>query len=186
MTIDELEQGIRKQHLEDMEKEIYVDKLTVTYSGYFSYNEFMEMINRWCQDHGYYRDIQSSSQKVAEKGVSKSFALQLQRKISHAHLSVLNVDIDFSDMVEVQKDVDGRMRTINKGDVEIVFHGYLMTSRKATWESKAYFAFIRTLVDKFIYKLDRPKYRGTVVADGNDLAKSMRGFLELYKRKIKD
>ncbi|PIN85898.1 hypothetical protein COV19_07445 [Candidatus Woesearchaeota archaeon CG10_big_fil_rev_8_21_14_0_10_44_13] len=186
MTVDELEYGHIRQHLEDMEKEIYVDKLTVSYSGYFSYREFMDMVNRWCEEKGYYREVQSSSEKVTEKGVNKGFSLQLQRKISPVHLSVLNIDISFENMTDETKEVDGRMKNLNKGDVEAVFYGYLMSSRKSRWETKAYTYFFRTLIDKFIYKFDKPKYRGTVIQDGKDFARKMRGFLELYEKKIKD
>lgn len=185
MTIDELQYGHKRQHLEDMEKEIYLDRLTLTYSGYLNYKEFMDMVKRWCAERGYYSDVQSTKEKVAEKGFTKKVALQLQKKISHMHLSVLNIDISFSDMTEESKEVDGRMMKVEKGDVEVIFHGYLMTSVKASWETKAYMGFLRTVIDKFIYKLDRPKYRGAVVNDGKDLAKEMMGFLNSYKGRVK-
>lgn len=186
MTVDETQYGHKREHLEDMEKEIYVDKLTLTYSGYFIYMEFMDMVNKWCDEHGYYREVLSSSEKVTEKGTNKSTGLQLQKRTSHAHLSVLNVDINFSNMSDVEKEIDGKMKNMNKGDAEIIFHGYLMSSTKARWETKGYIYFIRMTIDKFIYKLDRPKYRGIVVADAKDLAGIMRGCLELYKDKVKE
>jgi len=186
MTIDELEQGHKRIFLEDMEKEIYVDKLTLNYSGYFSYKGFMDMVNSWVKENGYYREVLSSNEIVGEKGVNKSLGLQLQKKMSQIHLSLLNVDISFKEMTDDEKEVDGKMMNVNKGDVEVVFHGYLATSTKARWESKAYASFLRYVIDKFVYKLDKPKYRGTVVNDAKDLAGKMKGYLELYKGKIEE
>lgn len=186
MTMDELRQGHRRHQLEDMEKEIYLDRYTVSYSGYFIFKEFMDMVNRWCKENGYFRDVQSSSEKVKEDSTTKGFSFQLQKMITPAHLSVLNVDIEFSNMTEEEKEVDGRKMDVNKGDVEIVFHGYLMSSRKSRWETKANVYFFRMLIDKFIYKLDKPKFKAVCVNDGKALGAEMKGLLNTYKSRIKE
>jgi len=183
--VDESQQGYHKAHLEDMEKEIYLDKYVVSYTGYFNYKEFMSMFNKWCEANGYYRDVQSSGEKVGEKSTTKSFGIQLQKKISHYHFSVLNIDLSFK-MVDVEKEVDGKMQNMQKGDVEAVFHGYLMSSMKARWETRGFIYFFRMLIDKFVYKLDKPKYWAVCATDGKALGAEMNGLLNSFNGRVKE
>jgi hypothetical protein len=184
MGIDEMQEGHRRVHLEDMEREIYVDRLTLKYEGPFSYKDFMKLVDSWCEEKGYYKDVQSTKQKVTEDSKSISLGIQLQKAMTDRHFSIINVDIGFSGMTDYETKVDGRDAIINKGEVEIVFHGFLMTSLKARWETKDYAAFIKGFIDKFVYKLLKPKYSGTVIEDGNDLANRMNGFLQSYRARI--
>jgi len=75
-------------------------------------------------------------------------------------------------------------RNSNEGDVEIVFNGFLMTHLKGRWESRPKFALIRKIIDKFVYKLERPSLAGTVVSDAKDLAKQLRACMVVYQHKI--
>jgi len=85
-------------------------------------------------------------------------------------------------MEDIERDVDGRMRNLNKGKVSLIFHSYLMTSIKARWETKAFMYFFRGVIDKFIYKLDKPSYRGIVVGDTYKLINEIKGFLNAYSK----
>jgi len=172
--------------LDQYEKEIYVDKMTLNFSGYFDYAELQEMINDWCRRNRYHRMLQDHKEQLSKTGRNIALSYHLTRQFTHIHISTLNVEIEISDMTTEYKEIDGMKTRINKGDVEIFFNGFLMTHLRSRWETKANIAFIRGVIDKFIYKLNRAKYPGTVVADANKLAAEFRGFFNGWQARVGD
>jgi len=170
--------------LDQYEKEIYVDKMVVKYSGYFDYNELQELVSEWCRQKKYYRMIQSHKEKLTKTGRSIGLGYHLNKQFTHIHVSVLNVDVNISNMITEIKEIDGQKRRVNKADIEIEFNGFLMTHLRNRWETKANIAFIRGVIDKYVYKLTRSKYPGTVVADANNLAAEFRGFFGTWARRV--
>ncbi len=172
--------------LDQYEKEIYVDKMLLNFSGYFDYNELQELVNDWCRRNGYHRMVQNQKEILSKTGRNISFSYHLTKQFTHIHVSALNVGVEISDMTTEHKMMDGMKTRVNKGDVEIEFHGFLMTHLRNRWETKANIAFIRGVIDKFIYKLNRAKYPGTVVADANKLAAEFRGFFNTWQARVGD
>lgn len=170
--------------LDQYEKEIYVDKMPVEFSGYFSYPELLELINDWCRKHGYYRMLQDHKEKLTKNGRNISLGFQLTKQFTHIHLSAINMDIEISNMTTEYKTIDNVKTRVNKGDIKIIFNGFLMTHLRNRWETKPNIAFLRGVIDKFIYKLNRAKYPGTVVSDANSLAAELRGMLDSWRSKI--
>ena len=167
--------------LEDMEKELLVDKYVLDYEGVFDYDGLIRLIDRWCEDNGFYRDIDSHKEKVTAEGRNISIGYTLQRKFDKRHFTVICMDLSIEGMKDVEVELDGKKRRmLNRGTVEVTFHGYLMTSEKSRWETKGYAYFIRGVIDKFIYKIDRPEYRGIASSDAFKLINEIRGFLNIH------
>ncbi|MDO8642267.1 MAG: hypothetical protein Q7R76_01595 [Candidatus Woesearchaeota archaeon] len=178
------EERFNLELLSDMEREIYVDRMIIRYNGPFRYKELLELVEAWCRVNKYEKEIISQKHKVAKDGKTSVVSFQLHRKFTPLHISVLDVVIAGNHMIEREYSIDGRHVTLNEGDVEIVFNGFLMTHLKARWESRPKFALIRKIIDKFIYKLERPSLGGTVVSDAKDLAKQLRAAMIIYQYRI--
>ncbi len=172
--------------LDQYEKEIYVDKMLLNFSGYFDYNEMQELVNDWCRRNDYHRMIQDQKEGLAKTGRNIIFDYHLTKQFTHIHVSTLNVGVEISSMTTEYKMIDGIKTRVNKGEVEIEFNGFLMTHLRNRWETKPNIAFIRGVIDKFIYKLNRAKYPGTVVADANKLAAEFRGFFNSWQARVGD
>ena len=164
-------EGMEREFLSDMEKYVYLDRLTISYKGVFNYAELMVLIRDWCKKNGYYREISHNKMIVKPDGKEIGISMRLHKKISR--------------MKDILKNIDGFDINMNEGEINIVFMGYLMTHLKGRWESRPKFAFVRRLIDKFVYKLERSEYPGTVVSDGKDLANNIRGLLYLYEHRLK-
>lgn len=173
-------------HLEDMEKELYVDDTHVEYEGYFSYEELLRLIDDWAKKYDYYKEVKSHKEKITPHGRNVSMGLDFHRKFSHIHYSFITVEIEIEDMADHYLELDGIRTKVNEGEVEVAFNGYLYTHLKGRWETKPNVAFVRKVIDKFIYKLERSKYPGTVVGETMDLVHQIRAFLNLYKHRIKE
>ena len=178
------EERFNLELLSDMEREIYVDRMIIRYDGAFRYKELLDLIDNWCRAKRYEKEIISQKHKVAKDGKTSVMSFQLHRKFTPVHISVIDIVVTGSHMIDRDYTIDGRHVTLNEGDVEIVFNGFLMTHLKNRWESRPKFALIRKIIDKFVYKLERPSLAGTVVSDAKDLAKQLRACMIIYKHRI--
>ena len=181
-----LEDGTEREHLEDIEKEIYVDRLTITYEGLFDYKDLLKLINDWAREKKYYKEITSSKEKVTKIGKNIEIEFQFQRKIPPLNRSLINMGLSVEDMTDVKQEMDGQLKNLHNAIVEVVFHSYLASSIRARWETRGYVAFIRGIINKFVYKFDRPARAGVVVGETKDLAFKIRGFLNSYPKRIKE
>jgi len=172
------------EHFEDMEKETFIDRLTVSYEGKFEWAELTRMIEKWGKEHEYFVHIDAHKGGITTSGRNLAVEYNLFKKFSQIHYSVLKLEVSCSNMKDIVEKVDGRNRNINEGSVEAVFMGFLMTNIKSRWETKPSIYFIRGVIDKFIYKLYRPKYPGRVIGDATTLANEIRSFLYLYKHRL--
>ncbi len=178
------EERVHLEFLSDMEREIYVDRMIIRYNGPFQYKELLDLVEHWCREKKYEKEIISQKHKIAKDGKTSSVSFQLHRKFTPLHVSVIDVVVSGNHMIDHEYTIDGRHVTLNEGDVEIVFNGFLMTHLKGRWESRPKFALIRKIIDKFVYKLERPSLAGTVVSDAKDLAKQLRACMVVYQHKI--
>ncbi|HLC98809.1 MAG TPA: hypothetical protein VJC00_02275 [Candidatus Nanoarchaeia archaeon] len=169
-----------KEVLEDMEKELLVDRYGLDYEGVFDFEGLLKRIDDWCRDNDFHLEILSRKDKVTSEGRKISIGYNIYRKWKKMYFTVIGFDLSIEDMKDIEVEVDGRMRNLNKGKVDAIFHSFLMTSIKARWETKGYLYFLRGIVDKFIYKVDKPAYRGIVVEDTYNLINEVKGSLNIY------
>ena len=177
------EEGTEREHMEDIEKEIYADNITISYEGLFSYKELLDLINEWARSKRYFKEVLESKEKVTRGSKNITLELQMQRRIHAQYKCLINFSLEVSDMVDEEEEIDQNMKNLNSGRVEASLKGFLMTSQRSRWETRGYVAFIRGIINKFVYKLDRPAYIAAVVGDAKDLTFKIRGFLNSYPKR---
>ena len=170
--------------LQDMEKDLIVDRLTVRYSGVFSFDELLSLIDKWCIQKGYIKERVSSKHKIGSRGKHHVISFKLHRKVTSLDFSVIFLELDVDHMTDVDKVIDGQNYHLNEGEVAIVFISYHMSHKKMRWETKPKFAVIRAFIDKFIIKLERPEVPGTIVGDTKDLAMKLRAAMILWYHRL--
>ena len=170
--------------LMDMDKDLIVDRLTVSYVGVFNYSELMEVLDKWCVKKGYHKERLTSKHKVGKKGKNYSIGYNLFKKITSLDFSVMFMELNVSNMRDVKKTIDGHKYDLQEGEVSIVFVCYHMAHKKFRWETRPKFAVIRAFIDKFLVKLERPEVPGTVVGDTKDLAMKLRASMFLWYHKL--
>ncbi len=173
-----------RELLEDMEREIYIHDLEVEHHGFFNFEELIKLIEKWAKDKNYYLEYAKSDEKVTSSGKNKKYKILMHSKFTTVHYSVMDLNLKIEGMTDEIVEVDGRKTNMNKGKVVASISGMLLTSLKSRWETKASFYFLRGIIDKFIYKINRPEVPGKVVGDAKDLASKLRGLLESYEYRI--
>ena len=70
---------------------------------------------------------------------------------------------------------------VEDGKIEIVIDAFLLTDYDSYWDTKPVFQFIRTMYDKFIYKVYTENFEQKLVHDTNTLTHSIKQLLNFYK-----
>ncbi len=103
------------------------------------------------------------------------------KKITDYARHIIRVEMKLFNVKEVEIERDGRKVRMNTGRVNFVIDAYLQTDWESKWETRPLYFFIRTMVDKFIYKSYTNLYEGLLVETTNQLYSLLKSFLNLYR-----
>lgn len=174
----------KRENLWDAEYEI-VKTTTVTHSGYFKMQDIFRLIDTWAKHHDYYKEVTAAKGSAKKEHTALHRSYEFHKRMSSTYFSVIMVSVDFSKVKEKILTIDGTREKYQQGVVEIELQGYNMSSAKFTWESRPAIAFMRGVIDKFVYKLNRRRIPEKVAADTGSLARELRSLLVTYKKRVK-
>lgn len=163
------------------ERRLIIDQLRLNYSGMFQFNELFKMIDNWLYENGYDRWEKKNEEQVLETGRNIEVELRPWKKTSDYAKNDLRLRIFIKNMTDVEVDKEGKKVKMNKGDIQIIFDAFLETDYENRWESKPIYYFLRTLVDKYIFRIYTGKFTDKLAADTKDLHQRIKAFLNLYK-----
>jgi hypothetical protein len=63
----------------------------------------------------------------------------------------------------------------------MIFDAFLETDYEGRWENKPFYYFLRTIIDKYVFRVYTGKFVGNLEADTRDLHQRIKSFLNLYK-----
>ena len=163
------------------EREIVVDKLTLTYEGLFSVKELYKVIDSWLAEKSYDKRENKNYEVVNPDGKYIELELEPWKKITTYAKNVFFIRIYCMNVKDVEIEKDGVKMKLNQGKVHIVFDAYLETDYENEWEGKAIFYFLRQVFDKYIFKPFTDGFENGVKEDLMHLHDRIKSFLNLYR-----
>ena len=163
------------------EREVLIDKMRLTYEGLFEVVELYKLIDRFFKEKGYDKRERHNSERVTPAGKFIELELEPWKKITDYTSNVIKLRIVLSDITEVVIKKKGVKVKLNKGKARIVFDAYSETDYENRWEGKPLFFFIRTILEKYIFKPYTDGNRSNVMDDCNHLYNKIKSFFNLYK-----
>ncbi|MBI1969943.1 hypothetical protein HYS48_04580 [Candidatus Woesearchaeota archaeon] len=164
-------------------KEIFIDREKVHYHGLFELRAFRPMIVQWAKQNHYILDEIHGSELVEEESKDIHIHFLLQKKLAEYYFSVITMEVHMEHLKDKEVKLSGKSRTLQGATVEVTFNGFLMSFLQYRWESKPWFYFLRTVIDKFVYKIDRNVYQNQLISDAGDLMNKTQAFFLLYQQR---
>jgi hypothetical protein len=164
-----------------VESKLIIDKLTILYDGLFEVKEFYKVVDRWFKDNSYDRKEKLSSELVREGSKEIELVLQPWKNISDYAKFRFDIRIIMKGVKEVEIEKDGIKLKMQKAKVEVYIDAFLDTDIEHRWETKPLFFFLRTLVDKYVYKFYSDRYETLIKADVANLHSTMKSYLNLNR-----
>ncbi len=145
------------------EKKILVFDKTFSYSGLFSVKEFYKATRSWLDEHGYGPHEVMHEEQIFEDGKQIFVEINADKKLSDYAKVVWITKLTFSNIEEVEVEVDGASIKTNKGSVKCVTMVISNTDWDKTFEQNPFQYFLRVLIDKYVFKsyLSKAEKRAT-------------------------
>jgi len=163
------------------EREVLIDKMRLMYEGLFDVVELYKLIDRFFKEKGYDKRERHNSERVTAEGKFIELELEPWKKITDYTKNVIKLRMVMSDVNDIIVKKKGVKVKLNKGKIKMVFDAYIETDYEHRWEGKPLFFFMRTILDKFVFKPYTGGYRKNVMDDCNHLYNKIKTFLNLYK-----
>jgi hypothetical protein len=164
-----------------MEKRLVIKGMLLKYDGLFSVLDLYKIIDDWLKENGYDKVEKENIEYVKPEGKYIEMRLEPYRKVSDYVQNRIVMKIIMTNIKEVDIDIDRKKRRLNKGEIAINFDAYLETDYAQRWEQKPVLFFIRTLVDKYVYKIQTQKFEDSLKTDTTNLHTAVKSFLNLYR-----
>lgn len=163
------------------EKYTIVDGIQIVYSGYFSMRKVYKLILNWFDIKGYVPVELKNIEQVTEKGRCIEMELLPFRKFNDYAKSVIRIIIIATNLKEKTVTIGNFEELVNDGNIQIVLDGILETDYAKRWKSKPLFLFLRTFVDKYIYRSEYYRFQNKVYEETLQLHDELKSYLNLNK-----
>ncbi len=163
------------------ERRIIVDNKLLEYEGIFNFQDFYYTMDKWLREKGYDKWEKRNFEQVLKDGRQIEIAFEPWKKITDYARIVLKMGLVVTKMKDIVVKKNGQDIKMNHGKIKMKFIGYLDTDYEHRWEGKPYFYFLRTVLDKYVYRSHTDKYDSAVAEECSHLYNTLRNFLNMYK-----
>lgn len=163
------------------EKMTVLEGEKLVYKGLFDDREFFSVIEAFLWQKGYDKRIKKNEQVISEDSKDIHISLNPWKKMSEYVKHEMKIEIAIHHAKEEIRELDGLKKKYTNGVVEISFSGYLVTDFEGRWENRPEYFFFRTVMDKWVYKIQTNNGVGAFKADIKLLKSEIEGFLNLHR-----
>ncbi len=150
-------------------------------SGIFNFSDFYTYAHSWLKDNLYGVNEERYSEKVSPAGARDiSFEWKATRDLSDYFRVEIVIRIDVGGLVDVEVEIDGKKKKMNKGKIAMEIKGILIKDPKNTWdETKPVYKFLRETYDKYVIPRRIKAIEDKVEGDVRAFKEEIKAFLEL-------
>lgn len=163
------------------ELHIAVDHLKIDYKGAFEFNNLIRLITSFTKESGY--DIKYDKDFEINTKTGKQYDYQIYpwKKITDYTRYSFKIQISTVDMVKVDAERDGKKVKVDFGRLMVFIDAFYDLDYFDKWDAIPMFQFIRTLFNKFVYKIYTERFEQRLVYDAHLLYDRIQKFLNMYK-----
>ncbi|MBU0628723.1 MAG: hypothetical protein KKC75_06020 [Nanoarchaeota archaeon] len=158
---------------------IIVDHLKLEYSGLMDVREFFKIIGSFCKERDYQKKEDKNHEHNKSDGKYIEYEISPWKKVSDYHRYIIKIRLLFQHLNKVEIVKDKKKVQIDKGKVIIYLDGYMENDYLNRWDDRPFLLFIRTIYDKFIYKLYTERFEQILAHEVQDLYTEIEKFLNM-------
>ncbi|MAH01870.1 MAG: hypothetical protein QF798_03230 [Candidatus Woesearchaeota archaeon] len=160
---------------------IVVDHLRLNYGGPFDANALFKHINVFLFERGFDLKVEKEFEQNTKTGKHMEWLIMPWKRISDYTRHHIKVRILVYDYNKVDAVIDKKKVKIGNGRIVMYLDGYIEYDQEDRWESKPFFQFLRTIYNKFIYKVYTERFEQRLSHDVHHLHHAVEQFLNIYK-----
>jgi len=134
-----------------LQKNLVVNNKQLVYTGIFRSEELFPLINRILEEKGYAKNEKRSEETVTASGKNLYLELRSSKIVTDYITLMIKIKISLENVVEEVKEIDGKKRKFDKGDVVISFDSWSITDYENRWGMQPLTYFLKGVINKYLY-----------------------------------
>lgn len=163
------------------EKRLVVDQLGLVYKGVFNVKALYKEFSNWFYERGYENFEKRNVENITQTGRNIQLELRPYKRVAGYAVNQIRIKITMTDVKDIIMNKGEERVRLNQGDIDIKLDGYVETDYENRWENRPYFYFLRSLIDKYIWRIYTDKFENMIVADTHNLHTKIKAHLNLYR-----
>ncbi|MEK6927287.1 MAG: hypothetical protein AABX11_02540 [Nanoarchaeota archaeon] len=160
------------------EKDVLI-KEKLEHVGLFDYGEFYAYAYNWFKNENYSIVENKYTEKAGGSSRDIEFEWTAGSKLSDYFKSEINFKIVVDGMSDVEVEIDGKKKKMNKGRVRMEFKGVLHRDIAGKYESTGFYMFLRGIYNKYVIPNRVDVMEDKVKDDTRDFKEKLKAFLEM-------
>lgn len=163
------------------EKKLIVDQVKFTYEGLFDLTELYRLIDSFFYQRNWDKYEKQNIEQVFPTGKHIQWELWPFKNITDYYRMHIKIRARFIDVVKVEVEYEGRKVKLDQGRVRIIFDGYVESDRHQLWEKSPFFWFMRTMLERYVYKRHFRQQEQWLLSDLEELLGRIKSFFNVYR-----
>ena len=158
-------------------------KEKVEHSGLFDFSGLYSYAHSWLKEEGYGINEDKYSEKVNGNKRDLLIEWKATKRLSDYFKIEIAVKYEISEMTEVEAEIDGEKKKMNKGKASIELNGTLIKDYDGKWETSAFSKFMRDVYNKYVIPSRVFEINNMVEGHVRKLKDQIKAYLELSGRR---
>lgn len=156
-----------------------VIKEKLEHSGLFDFSGFYKFTHAWLMEEGL--DVTETDYKESVSNGKRdiSYKWACIRGVSDYFKHEVKLDFKVNDLVEVEVEVDGKKKKMNKGKIGIEIKGTLIRDPDSKWDSTPLNRFMRDVYNKYVIPGTVDSQENKIIGDVVKLKEEIKSYLDL-------
>lgn len=163
------------------EKKLIIDQVKFVYEGLFDLNGFYRLIDSFFYEKNWDKNEKMNWEAVTPTGKHIRLEYFPFKNVTDYYQNHIKMRVNFIDVVKVEVEKDGAKIKLDKGKVSIIFDCYVLSDRYDKWTKTPFLWFIRTIIDKYVFKDHFLKMQRWLISDFEELHTQVKSFFNVYR-----
>jgi hypothetical protein len=125
-------------------------KEELSHSGLFDFKGLYSFMHSWLVEDGNDVDEEKYSEKVSGNSKDIDIEWKVAKKVSDYFRNEYKIAFEIKKLTDVEVEIDGQKKNMNKGDLKIKFSGTLVMDYDSKWETSPFSRFTRDIYNKYV------------------------------------
>lgn len=163
------------------ERMTILDGEKISYKGLFDFKEVYNLIDAYLWQKGFDKRIRKNEEHNSQDSKYAHIIMQPWKRVSEYIKHEIKLDIAVHHAKDEIREIDGVKKKFTNGTISITFWGYMVTDYEGRWAGKAEYFFLRTIMDKWVYKTQHQSSASMLKNDIRLLKGEIESYLNLHK-----
>ena len=160
------------------EKEL-VTREKVEHNGLFSFSDLYSFMFKWLDEEDLGVVEKRYTESITGNARNIFFEWSCEKKLSDYYRMDFSIKVNVDNLTEVEVEIDGKKKKMNKGKIGVDIKGYLVIDYKGDWDSSPTTRWWRDVYNKYIVPKRVKAREARVFSTVVEFKEEIKAFLQL-------